>query len=1120
MERSRWIPAHLAPCLFAVALTFVTACGDDDASKSPDANAAAAADLARERAAAWFQKPADDSGLSNARKELAPLVAGSDALVEDLVRAAAVEFAMIEPDAAKRFVDRALAKAPADPAANFIAGQLAYEEGDVESAVRHLEATLAVAPSDLPTQLRLAAAYEDLERENDAEQLYQGIVALGIENAGDWYIAAIYRLIQLYFVTGNEDAAQDLLAVRKELEEAGFEAPSQKVVLRGTFGVLTPPARAGSRPGSFGPKPSWKAEHIEDVASGSEGLPRLLYRDLSGNGARIRVLSGSGSMSWISRIKESSSLEPVVSGIGEPIRTLDLDNDGDLDLLGFEGNAARFWINEAGEFALQEIPCPELSDIPLDVVAVDFDHEGDLDLLLVGNFGARLWRNDGAWIAGGAFVDATAEAQLPASPAFTWCLTEDFDSDQDVDLLVGGPNGVYLADSLRAGKFADQSQRLPQGANWSEPPACADVDGDARPDLITSGAPCRLWRQRADHGFTGGDLKLDDDGPLLLDDLDGDNAYDLIGHNGIAFAVGLQSTDPVPLDASITSATPLATGAFARANSTDLIGLAQDGSKLTVTTGSFASDAAQGRTLQLIGTRDNRRAVGAVVEVRCGQSYRRIYWRGEPQVIAATGHDKIDVLRITWANGVVQPYVDIPFTPAEGEPERLSFEQNAALVGSCPFLYAWNGATFGFISDVLGATPLGLPIAPGMYVPPDHDEYVLVTGEQLVPNEAGKLVLQFTEELREVTYLDHAMLVAVDHPANSEVFPNELFCFPPFPEHHLHSVEASHPPLSAKGSDGRDWKAEVAVTDDRHAVPFTNLPDQFSGLANPWFLELEFDPELTRKAQALRLVMTGWFDWSDASANMAAARTPGVDFIPPIFQVPDGAGGWRDCGPPYGFPAGKTKTMVVDVADWLNRDDPRIRVFCSLQLYWDRISLATCADDAQRVRTELAPEVADLWLRGFSDPIETEAADLPERFEWDRVARYPRWNQHPGMYTKLGDCLPLLGEVDDRFVILGAGDCLTLSFDAALLPPLKDGWRRDYLLYLDGWAKDRDHNAINVLEVEPLPFHAMSGYPYRADEHFPHGELHRRWRADWNTRSAKSWIVPISPIRFASERDR
>jgi hypothetical protein len=73
--------------------------------------------------------------------------------------------------------------------------------------------------------------------------------------------------------------------------------------------------------------------------------------------------------------------------------------------------------------------------------------------------------------------------------------------------------------------------------------------------------------------------------------------------------------------------------------------------------------------------------------------------------------------------------------------------------------------------------------------------------------------------------------------------------------------------------------------------------------------------------------------------------------------------------------------------------------------------------------------------------------------------------------------------------------------------------RRDYLVYLDGWAKDRDPNSIQALEVEPLPFHAMSGYPYRADEKFPDGEVHRKWRAEWNTRPGWRWIRPVSPAR-------
>lgn len=1108
-RRSTRHASCLTPFLLAVA-ALLAACGGDD--PEPVGVDPAAANLARERAAAWFQKPADDSGLEHARRELAPLVENESAPVEDLVRAAAVEFAMLDAERAKGFVDRALAKDAQDPAANYIAGQLAYEEGDVEACIVHLERTLAVAPDDLPTRLRLATAYEDLEREDDALAMYQGILDQGIERAGDWYIAALYRQIQLYYVTGDEDRAQQLAEVRRELDAAGFEAPSQKVVLRGNFGVLRPPARQGTTPGANRANPRWSRVAVD------AGLPaganaRVIDRDLDGDGVRERlIVSAGGGLSRLVEEGDGLVARNLVPGPLEVLRTLDLDNDGDLDVVGFEGGVAHFWLQDDGAFARRAIPCPTLPQRPHDVAVVDFDHEGDVDLLLVGDFGARLWRNDGAWVEGGSFQDASELAGLPDDRAFRWCITEDFDTDQDVDLLLVNESSAYLADSLRAGRFADVSDRLPAGARWNGRPVVADVDGDARPDLVSVGAPCKLWRQRADGGFAGEDLRLSDAGPLLVADLDGDNAYDLIGAAGIEFAVGQLTRDPLAVDASNAA---LSIGVAADGTAMELAALENDGDAWTLVTGRFDPADERGRPLRLVGTRDNHRAVGATIEVRAGGSYRRVYWRGEPLVIAAAGHAELDVLRIVWANGVVQPYLDVPLTPPADEPALLSYEQNAALVGSCPFLYAWNGETFGFISDVLGATPLGLPIAPGVYVQPDHDEYVLVTGEQLVPDERGELVLQFTEELREVTYLDRAKLIAVDHPATGEVFPNELFCFPPFPEHHLHSVETSHAPVRAVGSDGRDWSAELATTDDRHAVPFSPLPQQFAGLAEPWFLELEFDADACRDAEALRLVMTGWFNWSDSSANVAAARTPGVDFVPPLFQVPDGEGGWRPVGPPHGFPAGKTKTMVVDAGAWLDREDPRVRVACTLQLYWDRISLATCADDAPRVRTELEPTRADLWLRGFSDPIETDAADQPERFEWDRIARHPRWNQHPGMYTKLGDCVPLLGEADDRFVILGAGDCLTLAFDASALPALPEGWRRDYLVYLDGWAKDRDHNATNVLEVEPMPFHGMSGFPYGPDESFPDGEEHRRWRREWNTRPAHRWIAPPSPRRVA-----
>jgi hypothetical protein len=446
--------------------------------------------------------------------------------------------------------------------------------------------------------------------------------------------------------------------------------------------------------------------------------------------------------------------------------------------------------------------------------------------------------------------------------------------------------------------------------------------------------------------------------------------------------------------------------------------------------------------------------------------------------------------------------------------------QRLGQVGSCPFLYTWNGTTYEFISDVLGITPLGLPMAPGMLVPPDHDEYVLVKGEQLVPKD-GLYELQFTEELREVTYLDRIRLDVVDHPADVEVFPNERFSFPPFPEAHTHTVRDALVPLSATDTNAKDWKDELARDDRRFAIPFDALPGPYRGLATPWTLELAFDAERVARGERLRLFLNGWFYWTDASVNVSVARHPDFEFVPPLLSVPDGNGGWKDFGP-IGFPAGKLKTMAVDVTELLNRADPRIRLTSTLRLYWDSIRLATDADDTPLVTTALEPRSAELWQRGFSRSHALLGEHDCEWFTWDELEPEPRWNQHPGLYTRLGEVVPLLGAIDDRFVIMGSGDALTVRFDATGLPPLPQGWRRDFLVFLDGWAKDRDPNTLEALHVEPLPFHGMSGYPYGPGERYPDDEEHRTYRREWNTRPATRWIDSLVPpaLRARARRAR
>ncbi|MFT7670064.1 MAG: tetratricopeptide (TPR) repeat protein [Planctomycetota bacterium] len=1071
----------------------------------------AATVLQRERVAHWFK----EDKLARAREVLAPLVSSSDAQAEDLIRAAAIEYSLSEAEAAAEFLARAEALEPDSPALHFLRGQIARESGDPEAAVVSLRRAYELAPNDLPTAYILAQALRDMDEFDEAEAMLRLVVDAGIENAGSWYVSALYGLERLLFLDGRDEEAEPLSDRRNRLKEAGISPLSSQKTRLGTFGKIAPPEPTGNLIGA--PQTDLKF-FAKDL-----GLP-LLAGALE---LRAHDIDGDGRVDLLARLKDGLAIamhsrsgwteERIYNGAVSMVRAYDLDNEpeADLELLIVDASGMHMLENGEEGWQLLEVQFPSLPSAARDIEPLDFDHEGDIDLLLVGDFGARLWRNDGAWVLDaetpGAYVDATNEASLPQGIAYDWALSEDFDGDNDVDLLFGGESGFYLASSLRAGHFEDQSMLLPKGASLPQEPLVADFNGDARADIFRTGPEARLFKQSKDRSFLELATSATPGLNATVTDIDLDGSADIVWGFNALLAVGLEQEVLVKLATSGTTdeSLPMAVLDVDGDRKLDLVQTAGTGLV------SHSADGERGNSMNVVlrGNRSNRRGMGSIVAIRTGTTYRRIYYRGEPVTAGVGSASSVDVVRITYPNGTIQSEIDVDLDrDALIDDPGGAFDQfvePADQVGSCPFLYTWNGESYVFISDVLGITPLGLPMAPGMMVPPDHDEFVLVSSKQLKPVD-GMLKMQFTEELREVTYLDRLRLDVIDHPEGTAVYPNELFKFPPFPEEHLHSVENPEPVVRATGSDGLDWTAQLAELDDDHAMPFTNQAPQFQGLAEPWFLELEFDPEAIRDAKKLRLVLTGWFFWSDASANMAAARHPGVDFIPPIFQVPDGNGGWRDTGPPVGFPAGKTKTMLIDVSEIGLQSDPRMRIFCSLQLYWDRVVLATDNDDAERNVVSLEPTSAMLTRRGFSAPIATENPGLPARFDWNILSEEPRWNPHPGKYTKLGECHELLHAIDDRYIVMGTGESLEVHFDASELPDIPAGYRRDYLVFLDGWAKDRDHNTLEALTVEPLPFHGMSGYPYTAEENFPTDEEHQEWRRKWNTRDAEDWILPLT----------
>jgi len=223
--------------------------------------------------------------------------------------------------------------------------------------------------------------------------------------------------------------------------------------------------------------------------------------------------------------------------------------------------------------------------------------------------------------------------------------------------------------------------------------------------------------------------------------------------------------------------------------------------------------------------------------------------------------------------------------------------------------------------------------------------------------------------------------------------------------------------------------------------------------------------------------------------------------------VKDEAGKWKTVIQDMGIPAGKPKTIAVDLK--FLSTSREVRIVTNLCVYWDEIFLS---EEPQSPPVRLTPvdlTSAEVRLRGFSRAVIHERREQPEAFAYARWTGQPMWNQTPGLYTRYGDVRELVSDVDDRFVIMGSGDELQLRFADRGLPPPAPDWRRDFLLLVDGWAKDADANTAFSQTVEPLPFHAMSAYPYAASEHYPDDAAHQAYRKRYNTRPAIRFILPL-----------
>ncbi len=799
---------------------------------------------------------------------------------------------------------------------------------------------------------------------------------------------------------------------------------------------------------------------------------------------------------------------------------VDLDKNGTLEILlqNTNGISQLRMIEEGNWERIDIIQYQGLKEGTGVLLPVDYDHDGDLDLLS-GQDGVSLYQNSGE----GVFTDVSDKTfvsnqdngltQNTVIDAFA----ADFDDDGDIDIFtINQDLGCTLFNNLRQGKLRAVSDHtdIPQNVKYTSV-AVGDYDNDGNFDLLlATSTSIELYRNRGDATFVrdiGSEgifsnisnyqvkeiksLDYDNDGFLDIWVIS-PQGFSMFRNDGTGRFTDTSSIINVnpPLDNGISGLV----ADFDNDGDLDLFYLSENGKLRALKNNGGNQNNWLQVKLEGITTGNNkvnRDGIGSKLEVKVRDLYQLQYVSQQISHFGLGSFDGADVVRVVWTNGVPQNVI---------EPKaKQRIMEKQILKGSCPFLYVYDGEKYQFVTDLLWRAPLGLVTSMGFVAPDETRDFIKISASQIQP-KSGRYSIQITEELWETAYFDMVKLIAVDHPENTDIFVNEQYRPPPFEDFKIYTVSDKRYPKSAKNHKGDDFLERLKYSDYQYA--FEHIPGLYQGVVEKHAIILDLGD--IPDNESVILYLNGWIFPTDTSINIALSQNPDIAPNFPSVAVKDSDGKWKTVIPLIGIPAGKNKTITVDLTDKFLSKDRKVRIETDMQIYWDAVFFTVGNQDVPVTITELKPDTADLHYRGFSEMYRPNP-HAPHLFDYQKFTTLPQWRDLEGFYTRFGDVNTLLQEVDDMYVILNAGDEITVEFDASRLPPLKQGWIRDFILYSDGWDKDGDINTLTSQTVGPLPFHKMSKYPYPESENYPNDPAHLRYQLEYNTRRVTHQLPPL-----------
>ncbi len=835
-------------------------------------------------------------------------------------------------------------------------------------------------------------------------------------------------------------------------------------------------------------------EWISAIALGNTALPAIFY----------------GGMDSVKTLREEAWEAPQIGGHDAGVGIdYNFDFRTDLVLAGAEGlrllrqDSLEQFMDVTDELSLSS---PIINAAYTGVWVADIDLEGDIDLVLNdAERGVITLRNNGD----GTFEQTEWFSAVSNLRAFAWA---DLDQDGDPDAaLLDAEGELNILANERQGRFI--SMEIPR-----EIPSFVDlIVSDSNSDgwieilgLTDTGQVLRITSGNEPAVEILIDYPLQASGAQLLSgDLDNNGGVDLVLTTKDQSWVFLQDHDysfylygdPIDIETYALSATRFA-------GRLDLIGLNNDRIPVrygVLTTKGYHWKQIQPRAAVAVGDqRINSFGIGGEVEIRAGLLYQKQPIT-QPIIHFGLGMQSLaDVARITWPNGSVQAEFDLLSDEIISATQRLK--------GSCPWLFTWDGTGMTFVTDFIWRSPLGLKInAQETAEIMTTEDRVKIRGTQLQPRD-GMYDIRITAELWETHFFDHVSLMVVDHPPGTEIFIDERFAFPP-PELKVHVTSELTPVVGAWDDQGQDMLRYVIAEDESYADFFGR--GDYQGITRSHYIEVEISKETPQDAW---LVARGWVRPTDTSVNVAISQ--GEHSLPFGLrleaQLSDGS--WEIIHPDLGFPSGKSKTVLIDLAPIVQRSESqRLRLHTNMEIYWDALYTAGKLDDSLAQVTHMLPESVDLRYRGFSVAREADRSS-PELPEYDTLSGTAQiWRDLIGYHTRFGDVLPLLEDIDDRYVIMNAGDEMLLRFTAM---DLVSDQERDFVLIGDGWVKDGDYNTTFSRTLRPLPSHGDPTYdeiPGRLQD----DPIYQRYPSDWIEYHTR-YVTPEDHARglaFSRKRD-